>query len=65
MNAYKVTYAGLWLGGKAIVLADSEDQAIALVLADKSTIDPRRIMAELLTDDTASARVIYNDNGDY
>lgn len=58
---YKVTYDGLWLGGTAIVVATSPEDAIAQVAADSGTTNFKDAEAELLPKNG----VVYNDNGNY
>lgn len=65
MNAYHVTYDGLWLGGTAVVLAESPDHAKALVAADPKTVSFKRVKVELITADLSVPAVLHNDNGDY
>jgi hypothetical protein len=61
MDAYLVTYKGLWLGGKAIVIAENQDHALQLVKDHETTGRFTSVTVELLP----SSGVIYNDNGDY
>ncbi|CCI88475.1 hypothetical protein BN79_047 [Yersinia phage phiR2-01] len=61
MNIFKVTYNGLWMGGVAIVVAETPEQAIELVKNHKDTIEFNRVDVELLE----PTGVLYNDNGDY
>lgn len=65
MNAYLVTYNGLWLGGTAVVLAENPDHAKALVATDPKTVSFNRVKAELITSDLSVPVVLLNDNGDY
>jgi hypothetical protein len=63
LKAYKVLYDGLCLGGVAIVLAYTEQEAIGLVSKDSKTCDFENVrVAELIHEPGA---VLYNDNGDY
>lgn len=62
MKLFVVNYKGLWLGGKAIVWADTEDQAIELVRQDPNTQEFTNISVEEIPPGTV---VIHNDNGDY
>jgi hypothetical protein len=64
MKAYYITYDGIWLGGKAVVLAESEDEALDLVKNDKATIEFTDVGVEEVHDLT-EAVVLYNDSGDY
>lgn len=61
MSIFKVTYNGLWMGGVAIVVAETPEQAIELVKNHKDTIEFNRVDVELLE----PTGVLYNDNGDY
>lgn len=61
MKLFKVNYSGLWLGGKALVLAEDEEQAISLVREDSHTVEFKNIVVE----EIQAEGVIYNDNGDY
>ncbi len=61
MKLFKINYNGLWLGGKALVLAEDEEQAISLVREDSSTVEFKNIVVE----EIQAEGVIYNDNGDY
>ncbi len=77
MRAFLITYEGLWLGGKSVVIAESAEQAVALVEKHEATccfavgkqdghLKPAA-NAPTCTElsDLASASVLYNDNGDY
>tara|TARA_R110000851_G_scaffold108264_1_gene229396 strand:- start:436 stop:621 length:186 start_codon:yes stop_codon:yes gene_type:complete len=61
MKLYLVTYSGLWLGGEAIVFAEYELEAVALVENDDRTVRFTSVKAEELP----MTGVIYNSNGDY
>lgn len=61
MKPYLVRYKGLWMGGKAIVFANNESEAVEKVRGDSATIDFTNIQCEELPCDG----VIYNDNGNY
>lgn len=65
MKIYTVFYEGQWLGGTAIVIAESEYEAIKLVANDSRTINPQGMTAKLLTTELTKPLVIYNDSGDY
>lgn len=60
MKIYRVEYRGLWLGGKAIVQANSPEEALALVEFDDRTFgfDSNATATEI------TGPVFYNDNGD-
>ena len=63
-NIYEVSYHGLWLGGVAIVIADSEEEAIELVNQDSATVAFTNITTKVIQKGYAKG-VLYNDNGDY
>ena len=65
MNAYLVTYDGLWMGGTAVVLAENPDHAKALVATDPKTVSFNRVKVELITANLTVPAVLSNDNGDY
>lgn len=62
---YEVRYEGVYLGGAAIVLADSETEAIGLVATHANTQSFFNPTTKLVTADFDNAAVLYNDNGDY
>ena len=57
-----VTYSGLWLGGKAVVVAETADEAIELVKNDAGTQNFKKATAEEIKPENG---VLYNDNGNY
>ncbi|AXC43152.1 hypothetical protein [Salmonella phage S124] len=61
MKIFKVNYRGLWLGGTAIVIAKTEEEAIELARNHRSSIEFEDVTVEELP----STGVVYNDNGDY
>ena len=63
MKLYQVNYDGVWLGGKALVFAETPEEAIAKVEADPRTtnFNPDFITIK----ETEMKDVVYNDNGDY
>lgn len=61
MKLYEVTYSGLWLGGVAIVFAETPEDAVKLVGEHQWTINFTNVSADELDQDG----VVYNDNGDY
>ncbi len=63
MNFYEVTYEGSYLGGIAIVAADSEEEAIELVRTHKETSGFQKVAVEYIP--VPGPCVLYNDNGDY
>lgn len=65
MYAYRVTYEGLWLGGKAIVIAANEEDAIELVRQHKNTVRFNKVNAEVITSFPTDVIVLDNSNGDY
>lgn len=60
-KVYRVDYEGSWLGGIAVVVAGSEEEAERLVEADPKTVDFKNVEVSLLDGNG----VLYNDNGDY
>jgi hypothetical protein len=54
----------VWLGGKAVVLAESEEQAIELVRSHRSTLEFEKVEVAACVPVTEPV-VIFNDNGDY
>lgn len=61
MKLFDIRYKGLWLGGKALVFAENEEEALNLLRADPDTV-----MFENVTIEEIKAEgVIHNDNGDY
>ena len=64
MKAYLINYNGLWLGGSCIVIAKSQEEAIALAKDDPSTVEFDDVTVEKEMD-IDYPRVLYNDNGDY
>lgn len=74
MKVFVVSYRGLWLGGKAVVLAESSEEALRLAeqhpetacfQADRKGHPTYDASAEEITADLATPAVLYNDNGDY
>lgn len=66
MNAYRVDYAGLWMGGTAVVLASTHEEASALARTHPLTLNFDK--GEVRVEDLGpidEARVLYNANGDY
>lgn len=61
MKIFRVDYKGLWLGGTAIVIAETAEEAIELARNHRSSIEFEDAKAEELP----SNGVVYNDNGDY
>lgn len=64
MKQWLVTYDGLWLGGKAVVVAASQQEAEELVRNHKSTVKFNNVFTAELGELSESC-VLYNDNGDY
>lgn len=60
MKYYEVTYDGLWLGGSAVVIAESTEDALRLVEDDYRTINFKNATVTEI-----SGPVLYNDSGDY
>ena len=65
MNLYRVTYRGLWMGGEAIVLAETAQRAIELASLHKDSVNFDKPWAEQIDHPLASEGVINNDNGNY
>lgn len=61
MKIFKVNYRGLWLGGTAIVVAETAEEAIELARNHRSSIEFEGVTVEELP----SSGVVYNDNGNY
>lgn len=61
MKLFVVTYSGLWLGGKAIVFAENEEQALSLVREDPTTVEFENVTIE----EIKAEGIIHNDNGNY
>jgi hypothetical protein len=64
MKAFLITYDGVWLGGKAVVLAETKEEAIELVKNDEQTVEFNDVQVEQELDIKFPC-VFYNDNGDY
>tara|TARA_R100001480_G_scaffold53229_1_gene66483 strand:+ start:174 stop:371 length:198 start_codon:yes stop_codon:yes gene_type:complete len=60
-KVYLVTYSGLWLGGKCVVVAEDEKQAIILASVHENTCRFENVEVKELP----SFGVVYNDNGEY
>jgi hypothetical protein len=65
MKAYLVTYSGLWLGGEAVALANSAEEAIALVKSHPRALNFTDVQAEEIAENLNTPLVLLNDNGDY
>ena len=65
MRPYLVTYKGLWLGGKAVVMATNKEHAERLAKEHPSTIDFEKVSVDEIECEGDGACVLYNDNGDY
>ncbi|EJT0117313.1 hypothetical protein NVX19_003589 [Salmonella enterica] len=61
MKIFRVNYSGLWMGGVAIVIAETEEDAIEQVKNHRTTLEFKNVTVEELP----SSGVVYNDNGDY
>ena len=57
---YEVCYSGLWLGGHAIVCAESAEEAKLLIENDPSTVEFKNVVVNEI-----EGPIYYNDNGDY
>ena len=62
MKAFVVRYNGLWLGGKAVVLAEDENEAKQLVRQHRLTVDFEDVEVDAVPH---FEQVLYNDNGNY
>lgn len=60
MKYWDVTYDGSYLGGSAIVIAETPDEAIELVRNHKTTTNFKDVRA-----DEVNGPVLFNWNGDY
>lgn len=58
---YEVTYPGSWLGGIAIVFANSVDDAISQVQPVSNCSNFEKFVAKLLPE----SGIVYIDNGEY
>ena len=66
MRAWQVDYSGMWLGGTAIVLAESEDEALRLVEQHPGTVcSDRETWKNAKATEITMEGVLYNWNGDY
>lgn len=61
MKLFVVTYSGLWLGGKAIVFAENEKDALDQVRNDSTTVEFKNVTVQ----EIRAEGIIHNDNGDY
>jgi hypothetical protein len=69
MRCFLIHYDGLYLGGNAVVFAESQEQAMQLLRADDKT---RRLHgipviqnASVIEADPTKSGVAYHDDGDY
>jgi hypothetical protein len=60
MKIWKVTYEGLWMGGIAIVRAETSEEAIELT--QEKAVAFTEVSAEEIPEDQV---VIYQYNGEY
>lgn len=69
MKAYEFGFEGRWLGGHAVVLAETEEEARDMILPEVQKIFIQPVAPEDITlksfHELSSSRVIYFDNGDY
>ena len=68
MARYKffiVTYNGMWMGGRAVVRARDEQEAIDLVRTDARTTKFQFVEVTEVKGIAGSGQVLYNDDGDY
>lgn len=61
LSPYIVHYDGLWTGGNAVVLAESDEDAKDLVREHSSTVNFKDVDVFKCGSNT---RVLFNDNGD-
>lgn len=61
MKLFVINYDGLWLGGKAIVFAENEKDALDQVRNDPTTVEFKNVKIE----EVKAEGIIHNDNGDY
>lgn len=64
MKAWAIEYEGSYLGGTAVVVATSREEAISLLKADPQTCGFTNVVV-MGSFDLTKAQVLYNDNGDY
>jgi hypothetical protein len=66
MNVYEITFDGMWLGGKSIVIAESEARALAMVKFDlterKISTNGIQVVRSAPHD---KEQIVYLDSGDY
>ena len=65
MNLYLVRYAGLWLGGKALVFAKSKKSALRKVKEHCETVNFETPTQKPTVELLEPTDIVYNDNGDY
>ncbi len=63
MPFYLVKYDGSYLGGAAVVAAESMGEAIGLVRDDRLTVCFEEVTVTEIP--VVGSCVLYNDNGDY
>lgn len=64
MKAYIVTYDGLWMGGRSVVIARSKKVALRLVREDPTTLEFNEInISDPIELD--KPKVLWNENGNY
>jgi hypothetical protein len=64
MKAFLITYDGLWLTGKAIVIAKTKKTALKLLEADPQSLELTDVEVKEVFE-LDKPQVLYNDNGDY
>ena len=64
MKAFLIKYDGLWMGGRAVVIAKTRKTALKLVESDPHTLEFTDVEIEKMFDVT-EPQVLYNNNGDY
>ena len=64
MKAFLIKYDGLWMGGKAIVIAKTKKTALRLVEEDENTLEFTDVKVEEIIE-LDKPKILYNNNGDY
>ena len=63
MKYWKICFSGLWLGGKAVVVAETSDEAIEELKKHSQWQNEWKILTVHEID--SEQRVLYFDNGNY
>jgi hypothetical protein len=64
LRVFVVHYHGVWLGGSAVVLAATAEEAIEMARTDSQTARFEKVTVEEVGD-ALTPRVVFNWNGDY